>query len=139
MQRDSFVENSEVMLHAEDPLKGSLILVAHPQHFDAVGISDALQKGGAVVLGPAKTVNEALELATQPGISAVVFSPWLDVQWPDALTAKISSLGIPGFVVDEVPLPPGHSQRRGFRELIYPVTDGMLQATVRKLLVASRS
>jgi DNA-binding response OmpR family regulator len=78
-----------------ETLKGMRVLVVEDEHLVALALADDLEAAGAVVVGPAASVEGALGLVAESEIEAAVLDIGLQMEmvYPvaDALTAK----GIP--------------------------------------------
>lgn len=60
-------------------LEGRRVLIVEDEPFIAFDLADAIENFGGVVVGPAMTVREALQLIADDGIEAAI----LDVNLPD--------------------------------------------------------
>src|SRR3712207_360310 len=75
-------------------LDGRRVLIVEDEPFIAFDLADAIENAGGVVLGPAMTVREALQLIADDGVEAAI----LDVNLPDGdigpVIAALAAKGI---------------------------------------------
>jgi len=80
-------------------LKGLRVLVVEDEALVAMLVEDELRYAGAMVLGPAPSVGDALRLveaaAADGGISAAVLDINLDGQHVAPLADRLAALGVP--------------------------------------------
>jgi len=83
------------MTSQQAALAGRHVLIVEDEPFIAFDIADAIEEAGGVVIGPAMTIREALELAAAEPIEAAI----LDVNLPDGdvgpVIAALADTGIP--------------------------------------------
>lgn len=70
---------------ATQPLSGARILVVEDEPFIAFDLQMALEESGAVVIGPAATIAEALDLVRRGAIDGTI----LDVNLPDGTIGPV--------------------------------------------------
>ncbi len=80
-------------------LKGKRVLVVEDEALVSMLVEDELRDAGAKVLGPAPSVDHALQLieaaAADGGISAAVLDINLDGQHVEAVADRLAALGVP--------------------------------------------
>jgi len=76
-------------------LKGRRILIVEDEFFVAVTASDMLEELGAIVVGPAANVAQALMLAGSECIDAALLDINLCGQSSEPVAAKLDELGVP--------------------------------------------
>ena len=79
-------------------LTGKRVLVVEDEAVISMLVEDGLRDAGAEVLGPAPTVDHALQLieaAADGGISAAVLDINLDGQHVEAVADRLAALGVP--------------------------------------------
>ncbi len=80
-------------------LKGKRVLVVEDEIFVSMLVEDELRGAGAEVVGPARSVGDALRLveavAADGGISAAVLDINLDGQRVEPVADRLAALGVP--------------------------------------------
>ena len=121
------------------PLNDALILVVEDELFIALDLAQAVEDAGGIVLGPAATVQEALEIIERTPVDGAI----LDVNLLDRdVTPVATSLieaGTPVVIQTGVGLPDGLSSiYPGMRAATKPCDPVKLVAQLAKL-IASRA
>ncbi len=77
------------------PLKGIRVLIAEDQMIVAIELEDMLQEAGCEVIGPATTLESAMDLANRTTPDAAVLDVNLDGTRSYALAEMLQARGIP--------------------------------------------
>lgn len=78
-----------------DAIAGRTLLVVEDEPLLGMLLEDVLTDAGAVVLGPAPTVERALDLLTDRPVDAAILDVNLGGVRSDAVAARLEQMGVP--------------------------------------------
>lgn len=89
------------------------VLVVEDEHLVALALTDDLEDAGAIVVGPASTVDNAMALASEHPIDAAVLDIRLDSELVFPVADTLMARGVPflfttGYDADAVPAAYAH-------------------------------
>jgi len=94
-QRDDRLIRAAHAARGAAPLGGKRILVAEDELVIAMDVQDALEAAGAEVVGPASTLEEALELSNAEPLDAAVLDLRLGRHSADRAARALCQRGVP--------------------------------------------
>jgi DNA-binding response OmpR family regulator len=80
---------------ATSPLKGARVLVVEDDFFISMELESILAAAGAEVVGPCRTVKDAMPLAERDGLSAAILDIQLEHETVEPVARKLCSRDVP--------------------------------------------
>jgi DNA-binding response OmpR family regulator len=77
------------------PLKGARVLVVEDDFFILMDLESILTAAGAEVVGPCRTVKDAMPLAERDGLSAAILDIQLEHETVEPVARKLCSRDVP--------------------------------------------
>ena len=115
-----------------------MLLLVEDEFLIALDLMERLRKLGFMVLGPARTVQEALDRIAEHSLDAVVLDLNLKGELSIPVAEELTRRGVPYLVLTAyAPTPSEAPVIANARRLSKPVDDSILGRTLREMLAAA--